>query len=336
MKQLPERGRRGDAFPAVKTSLRHSCEFPVWDYDLAATLSCGQAFRWFPRGESDPTSWTGVVQGRWVRLRQSQSPGTGARRIHAEVSEPVSEWRWLSDYLQLEAAFESLLATFPNDATLHEAVAACRGLRLLRQEPWECLASFICSSTKQIVQIRQIVARLSELFGEPLVVPPGETPVFAFPTVGAIAAAAEVDLRRCLLGFRAPYLKATAQAIVAGKIDLAVLGSLTLKEARAALMALPGVGRKIADCVLLFAYGFPTAFPIDVWVLRALRELYFPGRRVTMKRLRRFSETHFGPNGGYAQQYLFHYMRNFRPSSNRGSSQTMGTNRNPTFRPPAS
>jgi N-glycosylase/DNA lyase len=111
------------------------------------------------------------------------------------------------------------------------------------------------------------------------------------------------------MGFRAPYLLATAQRIAGGKFDLESLRQLPLAEARAELMTLRGVGAKIADCVLLFAHGFAGAFPVDVWVERALRELYFPRRRVDDKRLRHFAATHFGPHAGYAQQYLFHYMR---------------------------
>jgi N-glycosylase/DNA lyase len=111
------------------------------------------------------------------------------------------------------------------------------------------------------------------------------------------------------MGFRAPYLRETAHAVAERKLDLEKLRDLPVEIAREELVKLPGVGRKIADCVLLFAYGFPTAFPVDVWVIKALQKLYFPRRRASAKRLRHFSETHFGPNAGYAQQYLFHYMR---------------------------
>ena len=111
------------------------------------------------------------------------------------------------------------------------------------------------------------------------------------------------------MGFRAPYLRTTAQIISRGEIDLAEIGSMEVQNARSELMRLPGVGRKIADCVLLFAYHFQQAFPLDVWVLKALRQLYFPRRRPSPKRLLDFTQTHFGPNAGYAQQYLFHYMR---------------------------
>jgi N-glycosylase/DNA lyase len=111
------------------------------------------------------------------------------------------------------------------------------------------------------------------------------------------------------MGFRAPYLKETAAKVVCGEFNPERLATLTLPDARAELLELPGVGRKIADCVLLFAYGFQEAFPVDVWIRKALREFYFPKKRPSQKRLQRFSETHFGRYAGYAQQYLFHYAR---------------------------
>ena len=132
---------------------------------------------------------------------------------------------------------------------------------------------------------------------------------FSFPTAERLASTSEAELRACKMGFRAPHLLAAAQRIASGKFDLERLRRLPLAEARVELMKLHGVGDKIADCVLLFAYGFDSAFPVDVWVERALRELYFPRRRVTAKHLRHFAATYFGPHAGYAQQYLFHYMR---------------------------
>jgi len=271
----------------------------VKEYDLTASLISGQAFRW----QSDEFGWQGVVGSRWVRLRQYENS------IVAEAVAPVLDWRWLTDYLQIGVDLPSVLATFPCDDPMHAAMSACRGLRLLRQDPWECLASFICSSTKQIVQIRQIVALLCERMGEPLKVPAGTAPAFEFPSAARIAAAGEAELRACKMGFRAGYLLRTAQAIASGAFSLESLTSLSASEARERMMELPGVGRKIADCVLLFAFGFPQVFPVDVWVQRALGRLYFPGRSVTSRRLQEFADSHFGPNAGYAQQYLFHYMR---------------------------
>jgi len=273
--------------------------FPLRDYDLAATLGCGQAFRWALRGNA----LEGVVSGRWVRLR-SEGPN-----LFAEVAETPPDWHWLTAHLRLDEDLAGILATFPDDPAMRAATAACRGLRLLRQEPWECLASFILSSTKQIVQIRQCVQSLCERFGDPVAAPADAGPQFAFPAAARFAAAAEPELRACKLGFRAKYLRDAARRVAEGELDLETLRGLPTPAARERLMACFGVGRKIADCVLLFAYGRQDAFPVDVWVLRALQQLYFPKRRPSKARLQRFTETHFGPNAGYAQQYLFHYMR---------------------------
>jgi N-glycosylase/DNA lyase len=276
-----------------------SAVFPVRDYDLASTLESGQAFRWC----HVDGGWNGVVLDRWVRLRAD------GFSVTAEAAQPVSDWTWLTNYLQTELDLSLVVASFPDDEPIRAAINACRGLRLLRQDPWECLASFILSSTKQIVQIRQIVSVLCERFGEPIPAAPQYAPAFGFPSPARLARATEAELRACKMGFRAPYLLETARAVTEGRIDLERLRELSVEIAREELLKLPGVGRKIADCVLLFAYGSQTAFPVDVWVIKALQKLYFPRRRASAKRLRHFSETHFGPNAGYAQQYLFHYMR---------------------------
>jgi N-glycosylase/DNA lyase len=273
--------------------------FPVTDYDLDATLNSGQAFRWQKHCET----WTGVIGHNWVRLRSE--PGA----IVAETSEGVSDWSWLVNYLQLNVDLPALLRTFPEDEPMRAAVNACRGLRLLRQDPWECLASFILSSTKQIVQIRQIIGMLCERFGEPLQANQPSPIVYSFPSPARLAQVTEAELRACKMGFRAPYLLAAAKAIDNGALELAGLHSLPVDAARIELTRLSGVGRKIADCVLLFGYGAQTAFPIDVWIAKALRELYFPRRKPNLQRLQDFAATHFGPHSGYAQQYLFHYMR---------------------------
>jgi len=273
--------------------------FTFENYDLAATLCSGQAFRW----KLQSLGWESVVAGRWIRLNQT------AKGIGAETALPQSDWRWLRHYLQLDLDFPSVLKSFPPDEHLTRASSACAGLRLLRQDPWECLASFILSSTKQIVQIQQIVELLCERFGEPVTISEGAERWFSFPSATRLAACTESELRACKMGFRAPYLSAAARMVAAREIDLEALKDLNVLQARAELIRIPGVGRKIADCVLLFGFGFQKAFPVDVWIMKALRQLYFPGRRVKQPRLIAFSEKYFGENAGYAQQYLFHYMR---------------------------
>jgi N-glycosylase/DNA lyase len=270
----------------------------VLDYDLEATLEGGQAFRW----RKTNAGWEGVVAGRWVRL--SAHP-TGVDAVAAASG----DWTWLQHYLQSDLNLDAVFAQFPDDAPLRAAVAQFRGLRLLRQEPWECLASYICSSTKQIPQIRQCIENLAAAFGPPAAIPPGCGEPRAFPSPESVAAAGVDALRRCKLGYRAPYLHAAAAAVADGRVDLDALRRLDTGSARDALMSLPGVGPKVADCVLLFAYGRQDAFPVDVWVEEALRKFYFPRRRPRTSALRGFASQHFGPMAGYAQQYLFHYAR---------------------------
>jgi len=303
-----------------------SASFPVRDYNLAATLTSGQAFRW----RAVNGTWEGVLQNRWVRLHQAapHSPDAPhASIIEATTDAPPHDWRWLTDYLRLDDDHAAALATFPDDKPMRTALAHCRGLRLLRQNPWECLASFILSSTKQIVQIQQCVELLCERFGEPIrsgapaerrqisdhrsaaLCRDAATPNFAFPTAARLASASEIELRECKIGFRAKYLLAAARMVASAELDLAKVQSLPLDAARAELMRCPGVGRKIADCTLLFSCGFDAAFPIDVWVERALQQLYFAKRRAKRARLEHFAATHFGPHAGLAQQYLFHYLR---------------------------
>jgi N-glycosylase/DNA lyase len=273
--------------------------FAVRDYDLDATLTSGQAFRWIRQGDT----WMGVVANRWVGLRVNES------FITAETAEPVADWAWLTHYLQLDLDFDAVLRSFPKDPPMRLAIKACRGLRLLRQDPWECLASFILSSTKQILQIRQIISLLCERYGSALPAANGHFPIYSFPGPERLAGLTESDLRECKMGFRAPFLLSAACAVAEGTIDLAALHRMPLEAARADLLTLRGVGRKISDCVLLFAFGHATAFPVDVWIMKTLRQLYFPGRKVNLRQLQEFAETHFGRHAGYAQQYLFHYAR---------------------------
>ncbi len=286
-------------FPTTDLEVPFQLLLPAHDYDLGATLDSGQAFRWRQNGDG----WEGILGRHFIRLKQT------ADGILAATPNPVENWDWLRHFLQVETRLADILATFPTDGPMTAAVTSCPGLRLLRQDPWDCLSSFILSSTKQIVQIRQIIEVLSERFGDTIPVPHGVQPAFTFPTSAQIAAASEADLRACKMGFRAPGLRAAAREIDSGRLDLESLRKFSYGAAREKLKTLHGVGGKIADCVLLFAYGFDSAFPLDVWVKRAMRELYFPKRRVTDQRLARFSATHFGPHAGYAQQYLFHYMR---------------------------
>jgi N-glycosylase/DNA lyase len=270
------------------------------DYNLAMTLNSGQTFRWEPH----QGGWESVIGQRWVRLEQHHDG------ITAETIASPDDWSWLTHYLQTKVQLQAVIDAFPpDDPHLRAAVQTCHGLRLLRQDPWECLASFILSSTKQIVQIQQVIRLLSQRFGQPVRTPPGRPVAHAFPTPFAIAQLPESELRACKMGFRAPALRAAAIEVAEGRLPLQELDSWPTAQARQRLCHVRGVGPKIANCILLFAFGKPDAFPLDVWIQRALTELYFHGQKLKPVVLGRFIIDHFGPQAGYAQQYLFHYMR---------------------------
>ena len=214
----------------------------------------------------------------------------------------------IGHYFALDHPLAEICDSFPKDPVMNAARNFCHGLRIIRQPKWECLATFICSSMKQVAHIRQISLTLRKRFGEQRRI--GDQLLYTFASPLQLAQASEKELRDCKLGYRAKNLRATARLVSSGKTDLEAWSGLSDAELRKQLCALPGVGPKIANCVMLFSYERLRAFPIDVWIERVLRQHYFSGRRkMTAQRLREFSETYFGEHGGYAQQYLFHHAR---------------------------
>lgn len=262
--------------------------------DLQRTLTCGQVFHWRPHGDG----WLGVIGDAPLYVEQR-----GETLLVSPGREALAQ-----RYFSLDHPLEEIAATFPSDDAMRMASDFCRGLRIIRQPIWECLATFITSALKQVAHIAQISHTLRERYGQPVVW--NGVPLFAYPAPERIAALAEAELRECRLGFRAKTLLGAARMIASGAVDLARVATLPDEAARAELCRLPGVGEKVANCALLFGFERQRAFPIDVWIERVLRRIYFARKRkVTARRLREFSASYFGPFGGYAQQYLFHHAR---------------------------
>jgi N-glycosylase/DNA lyase len=214
----------------------------------------------------------------------------------------------IAHYFALDHPLAEICASFPDDPVMNAASDFCRGLRIIRQPKWECLATFICSSMKQVAHIRQISMALRRRFGRKRRM--GEHLVYTFPPVQRIARASEDDLRKCALGYRAGNLLMTAQLVSSRTADLKAWSALPDGHLREKLCGLPGVGAKVANCVMLFAYERLRAFPIDVWIERVLKRAYFLRQKKVAKcSLREFSARYFGAHAGYAQQYLFHHAR---------------------------
>jgi N-glycosylase/DNA lyase len=280
-------------------------EISAPDFDLEMTLDSGQVFHWEKVGKG----FAGTIGDCSVYIEQRGNALTGWNSGgKLDGFKPSSLRRLVMNYLALDHPLADICASFPNDPIMNAARQFCRGLRIIRQPKWECLATFICSSMKQVAHIRQISLALRRRFGSQRTV--GDHPVYTFPPPQRIARASEGDLRKCALGYRAKNLLATARLVTSGECDLESWSALSDPDLREKLCSLPGVGAKIANCVMLFAYERLRAFPIDVWIERVLKQQYFPRKKkVTELQLREFSETYFGEHGGYAQQYLFHHAR---------------------------
>ena len=264
------------------------------DFDLTLTLDSGQVFHWERCGDG----FVGIIGNRAIYAQQRGETLFVTSRSSAEVGR----------YFALDHPLPEICCSFPKDAAMMAARDYCRGLRVIRQPLWECLATFITSSMKQVAHIRQMSRALREQFGERHRL--GNLDLYSFPAASRLATATEKELRDCALGYRAKNLLATARRVSSGEADLDLWRDLPSDELRARLCELPGVGEKVANCVMLFAYERLRAFPIDVWIERVLREKYFPRqRKVAASKLRAFCDSYFGEHGGYAQQYLFHHAR---------------------------
>jgi N-glycosylase/DNA lyase len=288
------------------------------DFDLEKTLDSGQVFHWQRIGNG----FVGTIGDLPVILEQNSSVLKvrfgGTPRPARETSAFPGI---VAHYLALDHPLAKICDSFPKDPVMNAARDFCRGLRIIRQPKWECLATFICSSMKQVSHIRQISLALRKRFGEQRRI--GNQIVYTFASPRRLAQASEKQLLGCALGYRAKNLRATAELVSSAQADLEAWSALSDAELRKQLCALPGVGPKIANCVMLFAYERLRAFPIDIWIERVLRRHYFlPGKKMSAQRLREFSGTYFGEHGGYAQQYLFHHAR-----TGRRGDRAIGVNR---------
>ena len=288
----------------AKASTRSSraSSFPRSDFDLALTLRSGQVFRWrqglSPQG-TVPV-FTGWINSSWTRVSQRED------RLLVQGTSESS----VLNFFSLDVDLPALTQAIDVDPVIHEALQRYPGLRVIRQDPWECAASFMLSAYNNIPRLTGMIETLSKRFGEPCggLTPRGQTPV-RFPRPEALENVSERILRNCGLGYRAPYLKAMSQAVASGRMDLERLRALEDEELRQALLALPGIGEKVVECVMLFAYGRGAAFPVDVWIGRAMRGWYFRRRKVSDKKIREFARKHFGPYCGWAQQSLYCFAR---------------------------
>lgn len=292
---------RSSSLTPTKRLRMKSIELPAEKFDLAMTLNSGQVFHWEKAGEG----FCGTIGEHAVCVKQRDAT------LHVVMESGPFRHRGqelIRNYFALDHPLDEICASFPRDPVMNAARDFCQGLRIIRQPKWECLATFICSSMKQVAHIRQISRALRERFGERKEICGYE--VLSFPPADRLAETSEKELRKCGLGFRAKNLLATAKRVALREMILDSWNTLPDGKLREQLCDLPGVGAKVANCVMLFGYERIIAFPIDVWIERVLREKYFPRKRqLTSASLAEFAANYFGAHGGYAQQYLFHHAR---------------------------
>jgi N-glycosylase/DNA lyase len=267
---------------------------PAPHFDLEKTLNCGQVFHWTRHGRG----FVGAMAENLVYLEQ----------VSKSIRVTAGQAKAAAHYLALDHPLTEILESFPADPVIQMAIQFSRGLRIIRQPPWECLATFLTSPLKQVQHIRAISLAIRSRFGRRL--QQDEMEVFSYPSPEQVSEIPLTELLECKLGFRAANLLANAKIVASGEMHLEALRDLSTEDARAVLCELPGVGEKIANCVLLFAYDRLDAVPVDVWIARVLNEAYFAGRlKVPMRELKSFAAHYFGSYAGYAQQYLFHHWR---------------------------
>lgn len=285
--------------------LRAAVLKPEGPYDLEKTLHSGQAFRW--RKLEDGTH-EGIVRGRYFRLAQRKDGGIA-------VMNPVTEEElgMIGHYLALDADQEYIERTLSDDGGhMREAVRLSSGLRTLRQEPWETLISFIISANNGVTNISRVVESLSDMYGEEI--GGGLTKRRAFPGPKQLAGAGHDGIWACKAGFRTRGICEAAAKSLAGELDIDGIAALGYHDAKGRLLKLHGIGEKVADCILLFSMDKPEAFPVDVWIERIVRLLYFDGMRVNHRKIRQWAHERYGPLAGYANQFLFNYGRKFAAS----------------------
>lgn len=278
----------------------------IRDFHLDHIFDCGQAFRW---EKQEDGSYTGVAGGHIanIQFEPYEAEGTNGRLVLSNVTEDEFEGFWRG-YLDLDRDYTAIKSQLGEDPVMKTAIGYGEGIRLLQQEPWETLLSFIISQNNHIPRIKKCIETLSVEFGECA----GEycgREYYSLPEPEVLAALTEEDLAVCRLGYRAKYLIETAKKVCGEGVEVlnGVAGpDSTSQEAYEYITGFHGVGPKVANCIMLFALGKYDSFPLDVWMKRVMEEEY---GLTSPKEMADFAAENFGEYGGFAQQYLFYYVR---------------------------
>ncbi len=271
----------------------------VGDFDARHIFECGQCFRWIKEGDG---SYTGVAFGKVINVRSDYEN----RVVFLDNTNLKDFWDIWFDYFDLGRDYSDIKKVLSEDPVLDMAIKHGRGIRILKQEPWEILVSFIVSANNSIPMISRSVGLLAQMYGRPVSYKGDDS--YAFPDPERLLEAGIEGISLCRAGFRCRYIYEAARMVGTGEINLQEISSLDTDSARRLLMQVPGVGPKVADCIMLFSMGKYRAYPVDVWVKR-VTEYFYLEKDVGMKGIQRFAEEKFGDLAGFAQEYLFYFAR---------------------------
>jgi len=263
----------------------------VRDFDLDFTLSCGQVFRW---KKLDGGFWYGLIGNRVVKIKQAGDLLSCSSSLISDLPSLISE------YFNLKFYYKKMAHSISNDSIIRKMVSSAYGLRILKQDPWECLVSYIISINKNIPAINCLIENICRKYGKRIEFE-GDT-YYTFPKPAELKHLETHHIRACSVGFRDRYIKDAIDKVYSKKIDLKKLAKLSYPKAKAELIKIVGIGSKVADCILLFAYNKYEAFPVDVWIKRAMRKLYGIKKG---KDILPFASKHFGKYAGYAQEFIY-------------------------------
>ncbi len=268
------------------------------DFVLKDIFECGQCFRWKREAEN---CYIGVIKDGVIRVQKEGEKFYFSGITQEDFIETCKR------YFDLQTDYSLMKETFSKeDENLRKAVSYGSGIRILKQDPWEMLISYIISACNNIPRISKTIENLSSKFGKK-VFWQGK-PYFLFPTPKELSNATMEDLRNCNLGFRDRYVWTATRMVLDGSCDLMKIQEMDYENAKKELQKIPGVGAKVADCILLFSMGKTEAFPVDTWIKKVMKELYIESANV--KQMNQYAIQKFGKYAGVANQYLFYYKKN--------------------------
>ena len=263
------------------------------DFELAHIFECGQCFRW---KKEDDGSYIGVIKNGIVCIKKEKDKII----VHSSLDNEEE----IKEYLDINTDYSKIkLILQKDDESMKEAITYGRGIRILNQDPWEMLISYIISAANNIPRISKCIENISKSYGEKVIF--NDKEYYLFPTPEMLSQATLEELRGLNLGFRDKYIYSATKLVFDGKVNLENIARMPYKAAKKELTKIPGVGEKVADCILLFSMKKKEAFPVDTWIKKVMGEIYIDSQNI--KKIAEYAENKFGEYAGIAQQYLFYY-----------------------------